>query len=546
MNKLARAITKWTWACDQRTLSTFDLVHSSHLWIQTVLSCGKQSTRQCRLGLFQDSDFAGDLEDSKSTSGGLLCILGSHTFVPKKLDVQERDISFTRFNRSWNYFSWCRITHGWNTSSWSLGFGCWSVSFFTKPVKETKDQVRGDSSCNTTSNKHTQNQTKIPTHHDNLELSNVDYVSSNAKSSQLGAMLYIFWKTTKQWLKWSSKAEVQQWDTYPEPTELLKTGCLTELIRIRRFDTNKQLADMLTEGNFTRDEWNHLLRSFKISHFSWIYCSQNFSLTSCTEAMAKRIQEQKREERIVAKSKPTLNLASLVSANSSTVQSPIALKARDTWSKRLQSRRSVEFSSVAKRCSSGWKYEETGSDRRRPWTPEFPWRFKKYGETRRFRKRRHQRQRQNLATQSPYIYRLRTTRRGFLDCKTKIWSQSERQNWKLSIWTQQYGVYSCPSLFKLQVMLVQTIRRFFVLPGISPRKLSDSCFKWLGSYHWPNWNYLLVLQRLIGSNSCGERERGDPADWQGCSFCNRRKMRLFWLSAMSGTHQSRTYLSLRK
>ena len=36
---------------------------------------------QCRLGLFQDSDFAGDLEDSKSTSGGTLSIFGSHTFV---------------------------------------------------------------------------------------------------------------------------------------------------------------------------------------------------------------------------------------------------------------------------------------------------------------------------------------------------------------------------------------------------------------------------------------------------------------------------------
>ena len=36
----------------------------------------------CRLGLFQDSDFAGDLEDSTSTSGGTLCILRSHTFVP--------------------------------------------------------------------------------------------------------------------------------------------------------------------------------------------------------------------------------------------------------------------------------------------------------------------------------------------------------------------------------------------------------------------------------------------------------------------------------
>ena len=40
------------------------------------------TAKQCRLGLFQDSEFAGDLEDSKSTSGGTLCIFGSHTFVP--------------------------------------------------------------------------------------------------------------------------------------------------------------------------------------------------------------------------------------------------------------------------------------------------------------------------------------------------------------------------------------------------------------------------------------------------------------------------------
>ena len=40
------------------------------------------TAKQCRLGLFQDSDFAGDLEDSKSTSGGTICVFGSHTFVP--------------------------------------------------------------------------------------------------------------------------------------------------------------------------------------------------------------------------------------------------------------------------------------------------------------------------------------------------------------------------------------------------------------------------------------------------------------------------------
>ena len=40
------------------------------------------TAKQCRLGLFQDSDFARDLEDSKSTSGGTWCVFGSHTFVP--------------------------------------------------------------------------------------------------------------------------------------------------------------------------------------------------------------------------------------------------------------------------------------------------------------------------------------------------------------------------------------------------------------------------------------------------------------------------------
>ena len=41
----------------------------------------ENTAQQRRIGLFQDSDFAGDLEDSKSTSGGILCIFGSRTFV---------------------------------------------------------------------------------------------------------------------------------------------------------------------------------------------------------------------------------------------------------------------------------------------------------------------------------------------------------------------------------------------------------------------------------------------------------------------------------
>ena len=63
---------------------------------------------------------------------------------------------------------------------------------FLTQSQEAKDQARGNSSRDTTSNKHTQNRTENPTKHNNLELSNVDCVSSNAKSSLFGAMLYIF------------------------------------------------------------------------------------------------------------------------------------------------------------------------------------------------------------------------------------------------------------------------------------------------------------------------------------------------------------------
>ena len=80
VSKLARSITKWTKACDKRICRLISNIHHTCDYKQY---CHLGNTvKQCRLGLFQDSDFAGDLEDSKSTSGGSLCIFGSHTFVP--------------------------------------------------------------------------------------------------------------------------------------------------------------------------------------------------------------------------------------------------------------------------------------------------------------------------------------------------------------------------------------------------------------------------------------------------------------------------------
>ena len=80
VNKLARSITKWTKACDKQLSRLISYIHHTCDYKQ---HCHVGNTaKQRRLGLFQNSDFAGDLEDSQSTSGGTLCIFGSHTFVP--------------------------------------------------------------------------------------------------------------------------------------------------------------------------------------------------------------------------------------------------------------------------------------------------------------------------------------------------------------------------------------------------------------------------------------------------------------------------------
>ena len=80
VNKLARSFTKWTKVCDKRLNRLISCIHHTCEYKQCCYECN--TAKQCRLGLSQDSDFAGDLEDSKSTSGGTLCVVGSDTFVP--------------------------------------------------------------------------------------------------------------------------------------------------------------------------------------------------------------------------------------------------------------------------------------------------------------------------------------------------------------------------------------------------------------------------------------------------------------------------------
>ena len=73
VSKLARSVTKWAQACDRRLARLISYIHHTNDCRQC---CHVGNTAQrCRLGLFQDSDLAGDLEEWKSTSGGVSCVL---------------------------------------------------------------------------------------------------------------------------------------------------------------------------------------------------------------------------------------------------------------------------------------------------------------------------------------------------------------------------------------------------------------------------------------------------------------------------------------
>ena len=167
--------------------------------------------------------------------------------------------------------------------------------------------------------------TQIPNTNTNLDLTNIDHVSSSGTHSGSNAMLYVFE---------DNEAVINKVIEGRSPTmrHVSRTHRVAldwlfdrinpgSQIQIRYIDTKHQLADILTKGNFTRDEWNNLLHLFNISHFSSTCCAKNSSLISCTKTMAKRMQEQKGEERSVAKSKSTvMNLSSYVPTCSSSAK----------------------------------------------------------------------------------------------------------------------------------------------------------------------------------------------------------------------------------
>ena len=167
-------------------------------------------TKQCRLGLFQDSDFAGDLEDSISTSGGTLCVLGSHKFVP--IDwMCKKQISVSHNSTESEIIS---LDAGLRSDGIPvLDFWDLIVSVFGNTIQTPERSI-----------------TKIEDLKEWPTCWIILFLFSQTSSLRVKKLYCVFLRTMKQWSTWSLREGVPQWDMFPGPTELRLIGCLIEPI----------------------------------------------------------------------------------------------------------------------------------------------------------------------------------------------------------------------------------------------------------------------------------------------------------------------------
>ena len=158
VNKLARAVKTWTRACDKRLALLISYMHFTSEFQQC---CHVGNTgQQCRVGLFQDSDFVGDLEDSKSTAGGILCMLGCYTYVPISL-MCKTQTPVTRSSTESEIISLdasLRMDGIPALDLWNLVVEV--LHYSTNQVQRNQERARGDLQHTKTFSKHTNTQTK--------------------------------------------------------------------------------------------------------------------------------------------------------------------------------------------------------------------------------------------------------------------------------------------------------------------------------------------------------------------------------------------------
>ena len=204
--------------------------------------------------------------------GGTLCVFWKSYICSNKLDVQEAILNFTQFNRSQiiSLDAGLRLDGIPALDLWDL------IVLVLGNTTQNHDRTVRPVVCPHTNHGRKQSRRVIN------DLDNVDLVPSNVQSSHQEALLYVFEdnEAVIKIIKGRSPTMRHVFRTHRVALDWLFDRInLDPKIQIKYIDTKNQLADMLTKGNITRDEWNHLLCLFHVS---------NFSFAKCSEVMSKR------------------------------------------------------------------------------------------------------------------------------------------------------------------------------------------------------------------------------------------------------------------
>ena len=269
--RLARAVTKWTQACDRRLARLISYMHHTNDCRQ-YCHVGNMA-KHCRLGLFQDSDSAGDLEDSKSTSGRVLCTFGSRTFVTTSWMCKKQ----TSVSHSSTESEIISLDAGLRMDG-LLALDFWDVVLEVLPsTNNDKRQIRlaPGNWCGTGNHKSNKTKTKTPTEKSNRDvdqLSNVDYIPTNTQFLSRRVSVAHLWRQQSshqddyQRTKSNNETRVQN----PQSCSglVVRQNQFRTKIQIRYVDTKNQLADMLTRGSFTRESSSSFFSTLWISRCS--------------------------------------------------------------------------------------------------------------------------------------------------------------------------------------------------------------------------------------------------------------------------------------
>ena len=211
-----------------------------------------------------------------------MCIYGSHTFVPTSWMCKKQ----TAVSHSSTESEIISLDTGLRLDG-LLALELWDliVSVFGSVTQTSDRTVR---LVDTERSQNSQGESN--------ELKNIDSVPSNVQSSRQEALLYVF-EDNEAVIKMIIKGMSPTMRHVSRPHRvaldwLFDRINLESKIQVKYVDTKNQLADILTKGNCTRDEWNHLLCLFYISHSS---------PTVSSAAMARRSQQDSGEERVTAK-----------------------------------------------------------------------------------------------------------------------------------------------------------------------------------------------------------------------------------------------------